>query len=102
MISSSNVLKETNKAGSSFDQILMVIPLPGDIKFVKSLDTSSVKPSRSKSSTLTNTKTVWSYARLESEREAKREEALKNIEEGVIKGTVVKIMPMAHSSISAA
>ena len=31
---------------------------------------------------------------LESEREAKREEALKNIEEGaVIKGTVVKIMP---------
>lgn len=92
--------KETNKAGLvvSIKSLRGFIPLSqGDIKFVKSLDylvgeTFQVKVidiDEHKNRLVLSRKAV-----LESEREAKREEALKNIEEGaVIKGTVVKIMP---------
>ena len=55
--------KETNKAGLvvSIKSLRGFIPLSqGDVKFVKSLDNLSARPSRSKSSTLTNTKTVSS------------------------------------------
>ena len=85
--------KETNKAGL----VVSIKSLRGYIKFVKSLDylvgeTFQVKVidiDEHKNRLVLSRKAV-----LESEREAKREEALKNIEEGaVIKGTVVKIMP---------
>lgn len=92
--------KETNKAGLvvSIKSLRGFIPLSqGDIKFVKSLDylvgeTFQVKVidiDEHKNRLVLSRKAV-----LEAEREAKREEALKHIEEGaVIKGTVVKIMP---------
>ena len=92
--------KETNKAGLvvSIKSLRGFIPLSqGDIKFVKSLDylvgqTFQVKVidiDEHKNRLVLSRKAV-----LEAEREAKREEALKHIEEGaVLEGTVVKIMP---------
>ena len=92
--------KETNKAGLvvSIKSLRGFIPLSqGDIRFVKSLDylvgqTFQVKVidiDEHKNRLVLSRKAV-----LEAEREAKREEALKHIEEGaVLEGTVVKIMP---------
>lgn len=92
--------KETNKAGLvvSIKSLRGFIPLSqGDVKFVKSLDylvgqTFQVKVidiDEHKNRLVLSRKAV-----LEAEREQKREEALKNIEEGaVLEGTVVKIMP---------
>lgn len=92
--------KETNKAGLvvSIKSLRGFIPLSqGDVKFVKSLDylvgqTFQVKVidiDEHKNRLVLSRKAV-----LEAEREAKREEALKNIAEGVeLDGTVVKIMP---------
>ncbi len=92
--------KETNKAGLvvSIKSLRGFIPLSqGDVKFVKSLDylvgeTFPVKVidiDEHKNRLVLSRKAV-----LEAEREQKREEALKNIEEGaVLEGTVVKIMP---------
>lgn len=92
--------KETNKAGLvvSIKSLRGFIPLSqGDVKFVKSLDylvgqTFQVKVidiDEHKNRLVLSRKAV-----LEAEREAKREEALKHIAEGVeLDGTVVKIMP---------
>lgn len=92
--------KETNKAGLvvSIKSLRGFIPLSqGDVRFVKSLDylvgqTFQVKVidiDEHKNRLVLSRKAV-----LEVEREKKREEALKHIEEGaVLEGTVVKIMP---------
>ena len=98
--SSSNVqVKKRTRLALSFPSIPAWFhsPSQGDIKFVKSLDylvgqTFQVKVidiDEHKNRLVLSRKAV-----LEAEREAKREEALKHIEEGaVLEGTVVKIMP---------
>ena len=92
--------KETNKAGLvvAIKSLRGFIPLSqGDVRFVKSLDylvgeTFTVKVidmDEHKNRLVLSRKAV-----LEVEREKKRAEVLKTIEEGsVVEGTVVKIMP---------
>lgn len=92
--------KETNKAGLvvSIKSLRGFIPLSqGDIKFVKSLDNLVGQTFQVKVIDIDEHKNRLVLSRkavLEAEREQKRAEALKHIEEGaVLEGTVVKIMP---------
>ena len=92
--------KETNKAGLvvSIKSLRGFIPLSqGDVKFVKSLDYLVGQTFTAKVIDIDEHKNRLVLSRkavLEAEREQKRAEALKNIEEGaVLEGTVVKIMP---------
>ena len=92
--------KETNKAGLvvSIKSLRGFIPLSqGDVKFVKSLDNLVGETFQVKVIDIDEHKNRLVLSRkavLEAEREQKRAEALKNIEEGAtLEGTVVKIMP---------
>lgn len=92
--------KETNKAGLvvSIKSLRGFIPLSqGDVKFVKSLDNLVGQTFQVKVIDIDEHKNRLVLSRkavLEAEREQKRAEALKNIEEGAtLEGTVVKIMP---------
>lgn len=92
--------KEINKAGLvvTIKSLRGFIPLSqGDVRFVKSLDYLVGETFRAKVIDMDEHKNRLVLSRkavLEAERERKRAEVLKTIEEGsVVEGTVVKIMP---------